>query len=259
MGDMNVQDIKRLGYFDDVAVDGWVDPMYRSNGILIYQDMGLSESMNFCNRQSSNAIAHLHIDIFGIGNSNDTDNILCTRNNLGIYPDKYGRYCIGYADILIIKNEHSISRGVENKGRNTQAVRDISKTPDEMNLYEAGLRIAKYASKYKIKDKSFGDINVAIVDRVYIHNKFRRLGINTWIHQNIEDLINTFGMLYPDIIVLVPGDFSNESEELFGMTKLEYNNMLRDMYTGYGYKDINIIEKWITKIYDKNILFKINV
>ena len=43
------------------------------------------------------------------------------------------------------------------------------------------------------------------------------------------------------------------------MTKLEYNNMLRDMYTGYGYKDINIIEKWITKIYDKNILFKINV
>lgn len=256
---MNVRDIKRLGYFDEVAIDGWIDPMYRSNGVLIYQDMGLSESMNFCNSQSSNALAHLHVDIFGIGNNNDTEDILIARDSLGIRPDKYNRYCIGYANIVIIKNEQSISRGVENKGRDAQAISGVSKTPDEMSLYEVGLRIAKYASKYRVKDKSFKDMTIAIIDRVYIHNRFRRLGINTWIHQNIEDIINTFGLLYPDVVVLVPGDFSNESEKMFRMTKLEYNEMLRNMYMKFGYKDINIIEKWITKIYDKNILFKINI
>lgn len=250
---MNIQDIKRIGYFDNIKLYGNIEPMYRSNGIGLYPGLSLEESMDLCNKPESYSVYKVHIDLIGeINSSTDKDIIDRLSLELKINLNKNGttyKGLIGYVDILVIKGENLISN-LDNNGRNEESLTKLANNTDEIELFISSLRMCDYLLH--------GDnYNIAIVDRVYIHKSFRRLGISSWIHNNIFELVKWFGIIKPDIIILEFGDFSNEAIGEFKLTKNGYNNMLRSMYFKLGYKKLSLIQRNIMGIYNPNILYKL--
>lgn len=257
---MRVSEIKRKGYFDDVGIDGWVEPIYKSTGVIIHNGMSFEESINFNETDYSMGIAHLHLDIFGEVipiREIDSDEIR-ERNKLNLPKTvKLGieRYRIAYADILLIKDDYSMPDGVYNTGKDIETFGKLAQGKDELDLFRSALKMIDYISRtYGNRESS---ICGAVVDKVYVVEGFRRDGISSWLHSNLSSIINTFSLVYPSFILLAYGDFKGEAAKKFGMTPAEYSKMLKKHYTELKYKELNSICKCRFSGYSSNILCKI--
>ena len=241
-----------------------MDPMYRSDGIVLHSNMSLVESMDFVNKPYSNIMAHIRVNILGECHTrpgNELDSIENARNTLGIqcvYSARIRKYIIGYIDILLIKGSYSIPNSFKDKSKDIKSFEGLTKSLDELEICLDSIQIAKYVYKRKLLNKHYNDMNIAIVNRVYINPHFRRLGINTWIHQNLTAIVNSFGMVYPDITVLTYGDFSNEAGCYFNMSNDQYRSMLENLYKRYGYKELSMIDRKLSGVRMQDILFKYN-
>ena len=249
---MQVRKICGLGYFDRLIIDGYMMPMYNNRGIEIRDNESIVDALE-SNKQSYNqGIGKLRINIVGEAiNTESSDDIERMRNHreneLKLVRSKIGssdRYNIGYADILILKSDYSFPKEVTNKGKTLDDINKLAKGEDELALFTKALEIQKDV----INKSEYSDI--AIVNRVYINKEFRQCGISTWLHNNLQEIIKVYGMINIAAILLIPGDFSEEAETEFSMTKQKYESMLIKHYKSCGYRFINkvIMCKHITNI-----------
>lgn len=238
---MNVNKICSLGYFDNVIVDGYMLSMFNTKGIEITDNTALVDIVTN-SKYSSQGIAKLRFTVYGESEFNLADDDLLGMRwhremELGLKKtkvDNKDRYPIGYADILILKSENSLSDMKNVYGDVSEYISTITKSEDEFILLKKAVDIQS-----KIKRDSSSDSNIAIVDRVYIDKAFRGCKISSWIHENIFDIIKTYCMINTYAALLIPGDFSNEAESMFGVSKDEYRNMLVKHYKASGYKFID--------------------
>ena len=259
---MDITRIKQIGYFDEIVIRAKINPMYKSEGIIL-EDVPLKESMNIFNKSDSNAVAQLNIGIYGevhtrLSNEEHEEQE-AERDGLNLKQRICGKgkqWQIGYANILIIKNKNQMLDLIDD-GRNIEAFQRLAKTEYEIDILTIGLNIASIVSKQITSKKSFESMSIAIIDKIYIEPPFRGKGINTWLNNNLVDIIKGFGMVNPDIILLQYGDFTEQSESLFGMNTEEYKKMLYEMYKKLGYKKISVLMKCMLKSNCDGILYKI--
>lgn len=241
---MQVRKICSLGYFDRLIVDGYMMSMYNNKGIEIRDNETLVDALEF-NKQSYNqGIGKLRINIAGETFNEEIPSEIIRmqehrEKDLGLVRTKLGtidRYNIGYVDILILKSDYSFPEEVTNKGKTLDDIIKSAKGEDELKLLTSALEIQHNIIKSNSK---MTDCNIAIVDKVYINNEFRRCGLSTWIHTNIADIAKIYGMINIEAVLLIPGDFSDEANTRFNMSKQEYEDMLIKHYKNVGYKFIN--------------------
>lgn len=258
---MNTSKICSLGYFDRVIVDGYTMPMYNTKGIEIGNDASLVDALNTNSQSHAQGIGKIRLSIYGEADFNlSDDNLLGMRfhreNELLLsrtYINNKDRYLIAYADLLILKSDYTFPDEVKNRGKSLNDIKKLAKSEDEYLLLSTALE-RQYIALNNGVNVLF--CNIAIVDRVYVNKHFRQCGISRWIHTNIADIIKTYGMINAHEIILIPGDFSNEAEAEFGMSKQEYTNILIKHYKSVGYKflDKTIMCKSAYKIKKKHIL-----
>lgn len=242
--DMKVNRICSLGYFDKVIVDGYMMPMYNNKGIEIKNDEKLVESIENNEQSYNQGIGKLKLNIYGEVTPNKSSideekRMANTRTNIGLSSIKIGdklRYSIGYADILILKSDYSFPENITNKGKTIDDIHKLAKGEDELYIMTQALNIQ---NNIIAEDNGIDDCNIAIIDRVYVNKEFRRCGISTWIHSNINDIAKIYGMIDIAAVLLIPGDFSNEADEAFNMSSKEYKEMLIKHYKTLGYKFID--------------------
>lgn len=256
---MDVIKICKQGYFDRLIVDGYMMPLYNSRGVEIkLNNASLIESIENSNNPFNNGLGKLRINIIGEALNKDTYEEIAKmqehrETELGLERIKLGvidRYIIGYVDILILKSDYSLPNNITNKGNTIHEL--------EQTVRDGDLELIKKACKIQEKlKKETLDCNIAIIDKLYIHYEFRRCGISSWIHSNIKDIIKLYGMINIGAVLLIPGDFSNESETKFNMTREEYEKMLIKHYKDVGYKVVkdNIM---INSIIKPSIINKFN-
>lgn len=245
---MLVRKICSLGYFDRLIVDGYMMPMYSNRGIEINEGNSLVEAFELSKQSYNNGIGKLRINIAGEATNEDTQSEIermreHREKSIGLVRTKIGdtdRYIIGYADILVLKSDNSFPVNICNTGKTVEDILKLAKGEDELKLMTKALSIQQ-----KIKKESGNDINIAIVDKVYVNKEFRRCKISTWIHSNIREIAKIYGMVDIGAVVLIPGDFNDEATKVFNMTKKEYEDMLEKHYKKIGYRYI-----------DKDIMYK---
>lgn len=233
---LKVSLIKHIGEFDELFITSNISPLYNRNYLKLTDGYNLKETIQYGDYPGESMLATLKINI--VGEKLDTSSM--------------HKYTIGYAYITIVKGENITPN--YRRFENLDNIQLISKSVDEINLCNAGLNIAKHLN---IKGITKDNLSIAIINRVYINKEFRRLGINKWIHNNLEDIITNFALIHPDIVVLSYDDFANECNKNFGMTKDEYCKMLHTMYKKLGYKDLGIGQKISIKSKSSYIMFKI--
>lgn len=256
---MLIREICRLGYFDKVVVDGYILPLYNDFGIEIKQDQSIISAIEENNQTFNQGIARLRINIAGESLNNDSPSEIARMRrhrekdlrlkgcNLGIID----RYYIGYVDIFIVKSNNLLPKILEHTGKSYEDIQKISNNDYELTMLLTAINIQHKLLK---ENKELNECNIAIVDKVYIQINFRRCGISSWIHNNLNDLIKVYGMIDTAAAIMLPGDFNNESKKWFNMTKEEYEQMLMQHYKNVGYKQIqnNILYKQFLK--NKRIL-----
>lgn len=255
---MNVSKICSLGYFDRVLVDGYTIPMFSTRGIEIKNEETLIDSINI----NMHGVGKIRVTVYGESTFNlEDDNLLGMRwhreQKLKLSRtrvDDNDRYAIAYVDLLILKSNLSLLEDFNNKEKSNYDITKLVKSEDEIMLLSKALEM-----QIDIWSKSSGkeECNIAIVDRVYVNKHFRNCGISKWIHLNILDIIKTYGMISVSAVLLIPGDFSDEAEKVFGLSKREYRDMLIKHYKSTGYK---FIDKYIMCKYQcvKKHIFSIN-
>ena len=241
---MKVSKICSLGYFDRVLVDGYNMSMFNTRGIEIKNEDTLVDSINNNNQYYTQGVGKIRVTIYGESTFDiDDDNLLGMRwhreQELKLSRTKVDdndRYAIAYVDILIVKSDLSFPEQVTRRGKTVEDINKLAKTEDEVMLLSKAIDMQK-----SIWEESNGvaDCSIAIIDRVYVNKHFRKCGISSWIHKNILDIIRTYGMISVSAVLLIPGDFSNEAEQIFGLSKKDYRDMLVKHYKNTGYKFID--------------------
>lgn len=251
---MNTSKICSLGYFDRVLVDGYAMSMFNTRGIEIKNDETLVESINTNIQSYAQGVGKIRITVYGESVFNlEDDKLLGMRwhreQELRLARtkvDNNDRYAIAYVDLLILKSDFSFPEMVRNRGKSLDDLARLAKSEDEYMLLSKALEIQR---NMWAQNSDTCDCNIAIVDKLYVNKNFRQCGISKWIHNNILDIIKTYGMVDASAVLLIPGDFSNEAEQIFGMSKREYRDMLIKHYKDVGYK---FIDKFIMcKYYSK--------
>ena len=239
---MDVEKILRTGYFDRVRIDGMLRPVYGSRGTVIIHNGTFKESLEKSEEAYKHGLAHLVVNIVGECdtniNFNDLEFMRSDRLKQGIIKlpstRAVDRYSIAKLDIGILKSDCAIPFNLVNNGKTEDAIEKVSNTTDELELYLAALDFSKYITeKYGY---SSDWVNIAVVDKVYVAPTFRRSGISTWVHENLADIVNMYGLVYPTGIVMTYGDFAEEADKLFGMNKQEYSKFLINHYESLGYR-----------------------
>ena len=241
---MNKNKICSLGYFDRVIIDGYSMPMFSTKGIEIKGGDGFVDSINDSLQSFTHGVGKLRITIYGESTFNlEDDNLLGMRwhreQELKLSRtkvDKNDRYAIAYVDILIFKSEFSFPERVINRGKSIDDLNKLAKSEDELMLLSKAMDMQR-----NIWHESGGtaDCTIAIIDRVYVSKHFRKCGISKWVHMNIFDIIRTYGMVSASAVLLIPGDFNNEAEQIFSLSKKDYTDMLINHYKNTGYKFID--------------------
>lgn len=238
---MNVKRICSLGYFDRVTIDGFISPMSKTNGITLVNDGTLSDSINNNDNSYRNNIGKIRVTIYGESKFNINDDKLLNmrwhrEKELGLARNMVGktdRYAIAYADFVILKSDSTLPINVIQNDKSNDDIGKLAKSEDEYMLLTSALQMQnEIVSKGIPINKS----NIAIVDRVYVHQFFRHCGISSWIHDNIGDILKTYGMIDISGVILIPGDFNNEAEKVFRVSQKEYKKMLINHYKNHGYK-----------------------
>lgn len=256
---MKVSKICSLGYFDRVIIDGYSMPMFSTKGIEVKNEEELVDSINSSLQSFTHGVGKLRVTIYGESTFNlEDDNLLGMRwhreQELKLSRtkvDNNDRYAIAYVDLLIFKSEFSFPERVTSRGKSVDDLNKLAKSEDELMLLSKAMDMQR---NIWYESGGTADCTIAIVDRVYVNKNFRKCGISKWVHMNIFDIIRTYSMLSASAVLLIPGDFSNEAEQVFNLSKKEYRDMLVKHYKDTGYK---FIDKFIMCKYPyvkKNIL-----
>lgn len=243
---MNTSKICSLGYFDRVLVDGYAMSMFNTRGIEIKNDETLVDSINTNIQSYAQGVGKIRVTVYGESVFNlEDDKLLGMRwhreQELRLSRtkvDNNDRYAIAYVDLLILKSDFSFPEMVRNRGKSLDDLARLAKSEDEYMLLSKALEIQR---NIWAQNNNTCDCNIAIVDRLYVNKNFRQCGISKWVHNNILDIIKTYGMVDASAVLLIPGDFSNEAEQVFGMSKRDYRDMLIKHYKDVGYKFIDKI------------------
>ena len=182
---MNVEKILRAGYFDNIRVDGIINPVYDSTGTIILPDSSFKESLDMSDEAYKHGVAHLKIILIGESNTKinftELEHMRSDRESWGLTrlpSDKsIDRYVIAYADILILKSDYAIPYKVEANGKTEEDIEKLAKTDDTLSLMLAALNIGDWIEKNY--DYNRDCINIAIVNKVYVLPLFRRCGISS--------------------------------------------------------------------------------
>lgn len=261
---MDIERILRDGYFDRLKIDGSLKSIYDSNGLDISNNTTFKYAIEKSDESYKTGLAHLRVQIIGESstniNSEELGNMRDDRQNNGLIrlesSSNIDRYLVAYVNILLLKNDYAIPFDIKATSKSKQEIEKIAKTNDELELLLEALKL-----RNRIKnDFGYTDeyISIAIVDKVYVAPIFRRCGISTWLHLNLADIINMYGLVFPTGVVMAYGDFSGESEEFFNMSKREYNLMLLKHYENVGYSKVSKVNiPGILRA--SNILYKINI
>lgn len=232
---MDISKICSIGYFDKVIVDGYTMTMFSTKGLEITRNETFENLMKSMNKYSACDIVKVRVTIYGESDFNMSDDKLLSMREhrelslklSRILVNNNDRYALAYVDILVIKSNSHLSYETEQQKMWTREIlnhMDISE--DEYTLLDKAIEIKKNNS-------------IGVLDKVYVNKSFRKCKISSWIHENIFDIIKSFGMCDVSAVLLIPGDFSNESESEFGYSKREYRNMLVQHYKSVGYKFIS--------------------
>lgn len=238
---MEVRKICSLGYFDRLILDGYTMPMYNSRGIELHDNESLRDALENSKQHYSQRIGKLRINVIGEAFNKETyEEILNMRNyrdtKLKLKRDKLGtidRYTIGYVDLLILKSDYSYI-DQSNKEKIEDDIIKFAKIDDQSRLIIKAIETMQNIANNSNKKE---ECNVAIVDRVYVDKEFRKHGLSKWIHTNIGDIIKIYAMVDIRAVLLIPGDFSNEAESEFNLSKQEYVNLLIKHYKKTGYRN----------------------
>jgi len=262
---LDVDKILRTGYFDNLKIDGTIYPILHSNGTLVMPDMSFKDMLEKSSEGFKHGVANIKIQLIGESNIDanieELEQMRDDREISGIKrlpcTSLIDRYLVAYVDILLLKNIYSMPYNLETSGRDRESLIKVGDTPDITEILLASLELAEIIeNKYNYPRDC---IAIAIINKVYIFPSFRRSGISTWLHVNMADIINMYGMVYPTGIMLTYGDFSHEANRYFNMENSSYNKMLKTHYKELGYKKFNIGNPQIN-IGDKtNIMYKILV
>lgn len=235
---MNINDICRIGFFDKVTMSLQVEPVC-VNDIEIFGDSSFVECTSSYGNHLDNSIMKVRINILGVEDIHKqviTPDELTKRANRGANVFKDGdahqkSYLLAYANLLIIMDVD----------RNKSAILDSFKNElDKQRLVGAAFSLqSRGANKAQSQANGFIRNHIAIVDRLYVYPAYRRCRISSWIHNNLREILFSYVNVTVGDILLIPGDFSNESAERFNMTPREYNNLLNKHYENLGYKPFN--------------------
>ena len=258
---MNVEKILQNGYFDCIKIDGSIHPVYKSLGTELTAEKSFRDALEESNEAYKHGTALLKIQIVGEQSTNMTFSYLeSIKSDLAKWgvkqlygSDKLNRYLVASADILILKGDMALPYNIKANGKTEKDIEHLASTNDMLEVMIYALELAKYITMECGCAPDYA--NVAIIDKVYVSELFRRCGISTWLHNNIADIINMYSLTFPTGLILTTGDFANESKSKFNMTNVEYNKMLVNHYKALGYKDISKLKLNITET--NTILYKI--
>lgn len=241
---MNVNEILRRGYFDNLIVDGYMMPMYNNRGIQIENGQSLVDAIENNSQAYNQGVGKLRINIIGEATNNDPLDSLATydrhrEETLGLVKQSMGisdRYIIGYVDIFILKSDYSFPDNITNKGKTEGDISKLAKCEDELELLLKAIEVQKEIIE---EDNGVDDCNIAIINKLFINKWFRQCGISSWVHANIGDITKVYGMVDVAAVLLMPGDFTNAAMKEFGMTNKQYTTLLVNHYKAEGYRFIN--------------------
>lgn len=220
---MNIREICRRGYFDKVTLNISVEPVVDGD-TEIFGDMSFKECILDELNSVDNTISKVRINILGVD---------CIKRNC-ITPDELNKeskrgasifkierndiksYIIAYCDIIVVKDSS-----------NTNVIKDSRGYNYDMDmLIEKAIQIQK-----KTSDKN----NIAIVDKLFVNEQYRRCGISSWIHLNLRDILQTYIEVQIGDMMLIPGDFTNEADRM-KIPEKKYVDMLKSHYNDLGYR-----------------------
>lgn len=263
---MNVDKILRTGYFDRLKITGRLKSVYKDTGTILYPEKSFKYALDKSVYSFTHGVSNLTINLIGeCDNSDDWVEMQLARGRCGIgkFADSSNKgtegkdtYAVGFADILILKSHYALPCDISEKGQTEADIKLLAGTTEEIETLKAALELRNFI------EKSTGyageSVSIAIVDKVYTEPVFRRCGVSTWLHENIADIINMYGMVFPNGLILRYGDWANEAMTEFGLTQEEYSKMLLQHYGKLGY---NPIEELNLQELDRgsNILYKLFV
>lgn len=260
---MDYKNILRIGYFDRILLTGANQPIITNPSIEVVDESSFKDCLEVSKQSFKNGLATLRIELLGECDNNiafaELERMRDERNRMGLKrvdsTKKYDRYLIAYIDITILKSNYAMPFELRINGKTEEDMIKVAKSEDTLELLVASLELVKFISeKYNYSEDC---ISIAIVDKIYIYNSFRRNGIATWLHSNLPDIINTYAMQFPNGIILSYGDFAGEAETIFNMSHDAYAKMLIKHYKNLGYKNKHIIKFGKSPKIADSILYKI--
>lgn len=261
---MEVDKILRNGYFDRLRIDGNLKPVCDYTGTVIKNGASFKELLNQSEDGYKHGIAELKLKIIGEATRDESQSRLSdlreSRKQASIIQldslPNWERYLVAYACIFIIKSDYAIPYELKNRELSDNSIGKFAKTEDKVELITEALKVrGQIINEYNYPAEY---VNIAVVDKVYVAPAFRRCRVSSWIHTNLSDMINLYSLVFPNAVLLAYGDFSDEADTMFNMSKKAYSNMLYKHYTSLGYKrvpkiSIPIIEQ------GSNIMYKLLV
>lgn len=226
---MRVTEICEIGKFNSVYIEGFILPTYDNIGIEIKDGESLIGSLEESTTLRQ-GISKLRLNIVGESVDSVYDSY---REKFGLGERTKGstkRYCISYVDIIILKDKSITVSNVE------QDACKLAKSGDELELLTQAVKVKNEITK---ENEFTIDYSVAIIDKIYVNKYFRRLGIASWVHNNIKELITIYGMVNISAVILIPGDFTKKASTEFNMTDKDYSDMLVNHYMALGYTFIS--------------------
>lgn len=221
---MNIREICRRGYFDKVTLNISIEPIISSD-TEIYSDMSFLECISNESNQVDNTISKVRLSILGVDfikrNCIRPDELSKDKkrgaNVFKVEHNDIKSFLIAYSDIFIVKDSSNIC---------------ITKDRPSNYNYDVDMLIDK---AIEIQKKSNGRNHIAIVDKLFVNEQYRRCGISSWVHINLRDIIMTYMDINIGDVLLIPGDFSNEAERL-SIPEKAYTDMLKKHYSELGYR-----------------------
>lgn len=243
---MDTLRVETIGYFDRVLIDGSMKALKGSIGITVKTGERLAEAISRDPESHKHDVAKLRVELLGESvESQDESERQYIKNDrfdngikLMTKCKEIERYSVAFMEVSIIKGNYAFPFKKE--------VRDIEEccqkldvTLDDFNNYLASRHLAYELAK--LLDEDVGNINIAIIDRIYVHPVFRKCGISNWFHSNAAEIINVFAMMYIHGLVLTYGDFTNQAAKV-----PNYNSFLREHYIRQGYLEVTngVKQRW---------------
>lgn len=257
---MNVHMINSIAGFDRLIIDGNMNTMPAS-GITLNTNESFIESLNNDPNIHEHSLIRLRINIIGeISDTSNLDEVKHYKRVLeqdGVKPLQTGiisRYCIGYVNIVLLKRNSNFVTEESFKSKNEQSMELIAKKVDEASILVAALRLSNHI--INTSRNEYKDATIAIIDRLFVHRKFRNQGISTWIHKNICDIIHTYSMSRPNAVLLAYADFTNEAINR-EISVDEYLEILHKHYLNNGYNEFSRLFKLKDGLDTRRIMYKL--